>query len=134
MKYQVEVVWVEKAKCLDDVNGDSYMVKLLDDGRLAMAISDGMGTGISASRESKAAIKMLAKLLEMGVESEFAVQTVNLMMLMRSKDDSFTTLDLTVVDFLSGTAEVIKGRCFKRGQKGKRPLPSEVSGRCVCTA
>ena len=66
VKYQVEVDVVEKAKCLDDVNGDSYMVKLLDDGRLAMAISDGMGTGISASRESKAAIKMLAKLLEMG--------------------------------------------------------------------
>ncbi len=134
VKYQVEVDVVEKAKCLDDVNGDSYMVKLLDDGRLAMAISDGMGTGISASRESKAAIKMLAKLLEMGVESEFAVQTVNLMMLMRSKDDSFTTLDLTVVDLFSGTAEVIKAGApssvVKRGKEaasvGGYSLPAGV--------
>jgi len=108
VKYCVEIDVVEKAKCEGQINGDSYMVKLLDDGRLAIAISDGMGTGVSASKESKAAIRMLSRLLEIGVTSEFAVQTVNLMMFARSRQDSFTTLDLSVIDLLTGNVQIIK--------------------------
>ena len=75
--------------------------------------------------ESGAAVAMLVRLLEAGLDLDFAVQSVNAVMLLRSDDDRFTTVDLAVVNLYTGQAEMVKagappsfikrGRCHRQG-------------------
>ena len=90
------------------VSGDSHLIRPLEAGKLLVAISDGMGAGPRAAMESKATITLLERLLETGFTTQLAVQTINSILLLRSPEDSFATLDLVIVDLCSGAAEFIK--------------------------
>lgn len=89
-------------------SGDSHLIKIMDDERLLVLICDGMGSGEAAARESATAVKLLARFLSAGVESGLAIETVNAMMLGRSSEDMFATVDMLVLDLSSGAAEFIK--------------------------
>ena len=69
---------------------------------MAVIIADGMGVGGGfrgggADRDAGEA--------EAGLDLDFAVQSVNAVMLLRSDDDRFTTVDLAVVNLYTGQAE-----------------------------
>ncbi|MDD4336088.1 MAG: SpoIIE family protein phosphatase, partial [Firmicutes bacterium] len=107
-KYDLESEAVTLPRMMGETSGDSHAVVNLGDGRMAVIIADGMGVGEPASRESGAAVAMLVRLLEAGLDLDFAVQSVNAVMLLRSEDDRFTTVDLAVVDLYTGQAEMVK--------------------------
>lgn len=88
--------------------GDSHMVRELDGDRLLLLISDGMGSGEAAERESAQTVKLLGRFLAADVPKELALETVNELMLARTDSDMFATVDLCVVDLLTGTAEFSK--------------------------
>lgn len=90
------------------VSGDTYTSVDLGNGRHALAVSDGMGNGERARRESKAAIELLKKLLKAGFDEQLAIKTVNSTLLLRSREEMFTTLDMVLVDLFSARAEVLK--------------------------
>lgn len=90
------------------VSGDTYTSLDLGNGRHAVAVSDGMGNGERASQESKAAIELLKKLMKAGFGEQLAIKTVNSTLLLRSKDEMFTTLDMAVIDLYSARAEFLK--------------------------
>jgi len=89
-------------------SGDSHLVKMIDDDRLLVLISDGMGSGEAAARESAAAVKLLARFLSAGVDYPLAVETVNAMLLSRSSEDMFATADMLILNLSTGAAEFIK--------------------------
>lgn len=107
-KYDLESDAVTLPRTPGETSGDSHAVVNLGDGRMAVIIADGMGVGEAASKESGAAVAMLVRLLEAGLDLDFAVQSVNAVMLLRSDDDRFTTVDLAVVDLYTGQAEMVK--------------------------
>lgn len=90
------------------VSGDTHTAADLGNGRFAVALSDGMGNGERARRESKAAIELLKKLLTAGFDEQLAIQTVNSTLLLRSPDEMFTTLDMVLIDLFSAHAEFLK--------------------------
>ncbi|GGJ08997.1 stage II sporulation protein E [Alicyclobacillus cellulosilyticus] len=90
------------------VSGDSHTAVDLENGRFAVALSDGMGNGERARRESKAAIDLLRRLLQAGFDEKLAVRTVNSTLLLRSKEEMFTTLDMVLIDLFSAKAEFLK--------------------------
>ncbi|MHB1420914.1 MAG: stage II sporulation protein E [Bacillota bacterium] len=90
------------------VCGDSYSTVALKNGKIALIISDGMGTGIKAAQESRATVSLLERLLRTGFDKELAVQTVNSILLLRSREESFATVDLLMVDLFTGQAEFVK--------------------------
>lgn len=90
------------------VSGDTYTSVDLGNGQFAVAVSDGMGNGERARRESRAAIELLKRLLKAGFDEQLAVQTVNSTLLIRSKDEMFTTLDMALIDLFSAKAEFLK--------------------------
>ncbi|MGE5587039.1 MAG: stage II sporulation protein E [Clostridia bacterium] len=90
------------------VSGDTHSVIELADGRMVFVLSDGMGAGEAAAVESSTAVCMLERLLEAGFDEEFAVKTVNLILLLRSSGETFATLDVVTVDLGTGDAEFIK--------------------------
>jgi stage II sporulation protein E len=90
------------------VSGDSYWHTSLKGGKHIIVLSDGMGVGARANKESSAAVQLVQKLLDNGFTAETAIKTVNSILSMRSCEEVFATLDLTIVDLYSGEAEIFK--------------------------
>lgn len=88
--------------------GDSHLIRMLDDHRLLLAISDGMGTGDAARQESMQAIRLLFRFLDAGISRPLALETLNRQLLLRSGDEIFATIDLCIIDLCSGVAEITK--------------------------
>ena len=89
-------------------SGDSFSLVQLKDGRCVAALSDGMGSGRRAKDESETAIELLEELMERGFEQEITLRLINSALLMRSGDESFSTLDICVLDMNTGCAEFVK--------------------------
>lgn len=92
----------------DEVCGDSFTIATLKEGKQLVALSDGMGVGAKACNESQAAVRLLENLLSSGFERELAIKTINSVLLLRSNDESFATLDMLVIDLYSGELDAIK--------------------------
>lgn len=89
-------------------NGDNYSLTHLGCGKYVIAISDGMGTGLRASRESRAIIDLLGSFLKAGFNSRLAVDLINSIMVMKSENEAFVTVDMCIIDLYTGEAEFIK--------------------------
>ena len=59
------------------------------DGRLLAAISDGMGSGEAAARESARCISLLRKFVCAGIERDAALAAVNSLLVMRDGEETF---------------------------------------------
>lgn len=118
--YQVETAVANVARDGKIVSGDTHTSVDLGNGRHAIAVSDGMGNGERARKESKAAIDLLKKLMKAGFDEKLAIQTVNSTLLLRSREEMFTTLDMALIDLFSAKAEFLKigsaPSYIKRGQ------------------
>ncbi|KPV43456.1 stage II sporulation protein E [Alicyclobacillus ferrooxydans] len=106
--YEVNTAVATAARDGKAVSGDSYSAVDLGNGRFAVVVSDGMGNGERARRESKAAVELLKQLLKAGFDEKLAIQTVNSALLLRSRDEMFTTLDMALVDLYSASAQLLK--------------------------
>ena len=90
------------------VCGDSYECFTGADGSLYIVLSDGMGTGSRARVDSTMACSVLSKLLKSGVSLSAALETVNTVLMVKSADESFATLDICRIDLNSGECAVYK--------------------------
>ena len=91
-----------------NVSGDTWSCINLANRKFVMVLSDGMGAGPQASRESATAINLLEQLLGAGLSIKMAVDTVNSVLFLRSGEETFTTIDLTVINEVTGSVEFIK--------------------------
>ena len=96
----------------EDVAGDAYLSRALPGGRHVLALSDGMGSGISALQESHAALTLLTGSLQAGYTRAQALDVVNALMLMCTGKEMYATMDLCLVDLHSGETAFEKlGAC-----------------------
>ncbi len=89
-------------------NGDNFRFSRPCRGKYAVILSDGMGTGERASRESTAVTELLEGFIRAGFNSELAVKLINSIMVIKSENSAFATLDMCVIDLYTGNAEFIK--------------------------
>ena len=59
------------------ISGDSHSTIELGAGKYAIAISDGMGNGERAHKESTETIQLLQKILHSGIDETVAIKSVN---------------------------------------------------------
>lgn len=90
------------------ISGDNYSFIELKDGKFMIALSDGMGTGPKAALESNTTITLLEKFLYAGFDEDVALKAINSMMLLRSNDETYSTVDMTVINQYTGEVEFIK--------------------------
>lgn len=107
-RYQLVVDVAQAVADGASVSGDCFRRVDLRDGRVALIISDGMGSGERAAMESEAAVTMLERFLLEGFDVHFAVQTINSVLLLRAPDETFTTLDVCMFDLNDGTVQLLK--------------------------
>jgi stage II sporulation protein E len=106
--YAIQTGMASKAKESQEVCGDACAVIPLGKGKIALILSDGMGSGTKAAGESTETINYMKKLLQAGFDIEVAVKTVNSMLLLKDPDESFATVDIAVIDTFAGEAEFLK--------------------------
>jgi len=87
----------------ESVSGDRGTYFKTDSGVLCVILSDGMGCGESAARESGEVIEILERFLRSGVDPSVAMKTLNSVMLLKSGDHlGFATVDLMCVNLFTG--------------------------------
>ena len=84
-------------------------------------LSDGMGSGEAAFIKSEQVVDLLEQLLTAGFCRELAIELLNSFISFMADGNMSSTLDLTMIDFYSGTADFIKlgasTTFIKRGRK-----------------
>ena len=90
------------------VSGDSHCFMELEDGKFLIALSDGMGSGPKAECNSKLAIKMLERMLESGFDKCTALELINSSLALRADEETFSTIDMSVIDLYDGNIEFVK--------------------------
>ena len=76
---------------------------------MCLLLSDGMGSGEPARRESALTCRLLRQFLEAGVEAESALNTMNAAMSLRGQDTgSFSTIDLLTLRLENGETALYK--------------------------
>ncbi|MFD2611533.1 stage II sporulation protein E [Paenibacillus gansuensis] len=107
-EYEVETGIASAAKGGDLLSGDSFSLAELNNGKFAVAISDGMGNGERARAESSTALNILQQLLDSGMDEKLAVKSVNSVLLLRSTDEMYATVDVALIDQYSAKTTFVK--------------------------
>lgn len=87
----------DTAVCFEDSFGNTYLV-----------ISDGMGSGNLAAVDSKITVSLFRRFITGGIDTLTAVDMINSIMLSKSSDESFATLDIAKINLDTGELTLIK--------------------------
>ncbi|GHU63667.1 hypothetical protein FACS189418_7410 [Clostridia bacterium] len=107
-KYMVLHGMAKAVKDNGEISGDNFSYCKLPDGKALIGLSDGMGSGKEAYQDSEHVIELTEQLLETGFSMEAAAKMVHSVLLMQTKEQKPTTLDLICMDLYTGMFEEIK--------------------------
>lgn len=99
---------VSKTQRTGAVSGDATGECRLSGGRVCFALSDGMGSGKEARKESEAAIELLFRLYRAGMQKELIYDSVNRLLMAQNEQEMYATLDAVSIDLNTGEAELLK--------------------------
>lgn len=107
--------------CLDYFN-DGF-------GKTYAVVCDGMGTGGRAAVDGNMAVSVMGRLLRSGLSADSSLQIVNSALMVKSEDESLSTLDLTGIDLYTGKVTLKKAGApatfiKKNGRVMVREMPS----------
>lgn len=94
----------------EDISGDTFSCMYLPSGELLMALSDGMGSGSSASEESEQVIELLEKMTEAGFSESSALRLIN-SIYTSGGGEGLCDSRYRCVEFISKELPVCKMRC-----------------------
>lgn len=77
-------------------------------GNLCALVCDGMGTGGRAAVDGNMAVSVMGRLLRSGLSADSALQIVNSALMVKSEDESLSTVDLAQLDLHSGALTLKK--------------------------
>lgn len=106
--YEIDTGIAGAAKGGGLLSGDSFNITELGNGKFAVAVSDGMGNGERAKLESSGALSILQQFLQSGMDEQLAIKSVNSVLLLRSADEMYTTIDLALIDMYSAQTTFLK--------------------------
>lgn len=89
-------------------NGDAIVHQMIRNGCSLVALSDGMGHGEGAGKESAKTLELLTICLKAGYTRMQAIATVNGIMLSSTGGERFATVDLCMFDLWNGNLTINK--------------------------
>ncbi|MBS7006947.1 SpoIIE family protein phosphatase [Anaerostipes sp.] len=111
-KFHVLTGVISRAEKEDMKNGDNFSVGNVGNHRFVSMISDGMGTGNAANKDSKAVIETLEELLEVGLDEKRAIQLLQSIFVFWPEKERYSTLDYIQIDLHAGIGSFLKlGAC-----------------------
>lgn len=119
-KFLIQTGFAKVKKDGETVSGDTMSNIRLGDGKYLFTISDGMGSGKTAEKNSKIAVSMLERLLGSGFEKDTSIKLINSAILTANKEDNYATLDISILDLFAGNTQFIKSGACPTYVKRKR--------------
>lgn len=107
-EYSLEVYGASICADNSKENGDTSMIFSDGTGVSYVILSDGMGCGKNAAVESRMVVRMFRRLISSGVNYSSAIKLINSIMLTKSREETFATLDAVRIDLDSCELTVIK--------------------------
>ncbi len=102
------------------VSGDATIREVFPGGLCLFGLSDGMGHGEHARRESQKTLELLSLCMAAGYTKEQAITAVNGMMLSATGGDRFATVDICLMDLWTGETQMEKlGACTSYLMRGE---------------
>ena len=92
----------------EKVSGDNYIFHREEGGKFVMCLSDGMGSGMEACKESEIVVELLEQFLESGFSQETAARMVNSALVLNGREGMFSTVDICAVDLYTGICSFLK--------------------------
>ena len=92
----------------EEESGDSYLLKEFGKGMYLAALSDGMGSGAVAAKDSGKMMDLLDKFVETGFHIEKAITLLNSMIYLQGEHERTLTLDSCEIDLYQGTCRFLK--------------------------
>ncbi len=97
-------------------------------GSTVLILSDGMGTGGRAAVDSNMAVSIMSKLLKAGLSYDCSLQVVNSSLMIKSEEESLSTLDIVDFNLFTGKTEFLKaGACVTYIKKNGRLYKKDMS-------
>lgn len=90
------------------ISGDCSLQIKLADGKYLLAIADGMSSGEKARESSKITLRLIKQMLSSGFNKEESLKMLNSRINLMQNKESYSTLDVTILDLYAGKAEIIK--------------------------
>jgi len=90
------------------ISGDNYSFLYPDPGTVVMTLSDGMGSGEAACEESESVVELLEQFMEAGFRKESAIKLINSILVLKSEEQTFSTIDMSVINLYTGVCDFIK--------------------------
>lgn len=92
----------------EKVSGDNYSFYEGEGGKMVAILSDGMGSGEKACRDSERVIELTERFLEAGFRKEAAIQMINGALASSDQEENMSTLDVCDMNLYTGECEFIK--------------------------
>ncbi|MBE5966006.1 MAG: stage II sporulation protein E [Lachnospiraceae bacterium] len=92
----------------ENVSGDNFSILKLETGEMMVALADGMGTGKEAGEESETVMALLEQMIEAGFKAEMAIKLINSSLVLKSERQTFSTIDMSILNLFTGMCEFIK--------------------------
>ncbi len=106
--YHILTGVAKAVKETEKISGDNYSFDEMEKGKMITTLSDGMGSGERACKESEKVIEMVERLLEAGFRKEAAVQIINGALAAGGQEQSMSTLDICEMNLYTGECDFIK--------------------------
>ena len=81
-------------------------------GKTYALVCDGMGTGGRAAVDGNMAASVMTRLLRAGLSADSCLQIVNSALMVKSEDESLSTVDVTSVDLYTGMSATVWPKYF----------------------
>lgn len=107
VSYQIMYGVAKLTREKEKVSGDNYICSQ-EEGKYVMCLSDGMGSGMEACKESETVVELLEQFMESGLSQETAARMVNSALILNGREGMFSTLDICVVDLYTGICNFLK--------------------------
>lgn len=107
-RYHVLTGVAKAIKETETISGDNYSFMEINDGILTAVLSDGMGSGAKACRDSELVVDLTEKFLEAGFCRETAIQMINGSLIAGGEAQNMSTLDLCQINLYTGGCEFVK--------------------------
>lgn len=91
-----------------DLSGDNFSVFTLKSGQTIVTLSDGMGHGTKAYKESEMVLSLLEELMEGGFSEEASLRLINTVFLVDDEEVNPASVDMGIIDMYSGMCDFMK--------------------------
>lgn len=106
-RYDIIFGYANRVKTGEEISGDNYSLLRLYNNKFMMAICDGMGSGEKANKVSELAINLVENFYKADFSNEIILSSVN-KLLSLNNEETFTALDICVIDLNNSFADFIK--------------------------